>query len=159
MNPQDYINLSELSLLELCSWREGQNQGSQGMRAIAHSIRNRTLVSSWWNRHHVGNYAAVILQPEQYSSFNPTDPNHDKWPGNADAAFALACDVCAKVYTGADAEDLTDGATHYYDTSISFPKAWGNESDWINTLNIENLRFWKLKPPVANGGIDLSIED
>lgn len=153
MNPQPYDNLSDLTLLELCVWREAQNQGSEGMRAVAWSIKNRVDKPCWWGK----DWASVILKPWQYSSFNLSDPNYRKWPSDTDAAFATACDVCTKVYVGSDTQDPTDGATHYYDTSIGFPKAWGSESEWINTLNIHRLRFWKMRPANNNEAVQDAV--
>ena len=148
MNPQPYENLSDLTLLELCVWREAQNQGHEGMRAVAWSIRNRVEHPCWWGK----TWSEVILKPWQYSSFNLADPNHHKFPSDVDPFFATACDVCTRVYLGADTDDLTDGATHYYDTSIGFPKAWGSEAEWVNTLNVGKLKFWKLRPKVESSG-------
>jgi N-acetylmuramoyl-L-alanine amidase len=146
MDPTDYQSLSELSLLELCVWREARNQGSEGMRAVAWSIRNRVQKPSWWGH----DWKSVILKPWQYSSFNANDPNNEKWPDDQEPAFVRCCEVCTPVYLGSDTLDDTDGATHYYDTSIEFPKAWGSESEWVNTLNIGKLRFWKMREKSSN---------
>lgn len=153
MNPQSYENLSDLTLLELCVWREAQNQGHEGMRAVAWSIAHRVGKPCWWGH----DWKTVILKPWQYSSFNLSDPNNRKWPSDVDPFFATACDVCTRIYLGADTDDLTDGATHYYDTSITFPKAWGSESLWINTLNIGRLKFYKQRPPESSGDLHLDV--
>lgn len=144
MNPQDYTSLSDLTLMQLCVWREARGEGYDGKRGVAHVIRNRTLVPSWWNRHIPGSVACVVLQPFQFSSFNPTDPNADKWPADDDPSFAECCAAALAVWQGTD-EDNTDGATYYYDTSISWPSAWGDQSKYVNTLDLGRLRFWKLK--------------
>lgn len=146
MKPMDYTQLSDLSLMQLCVWREARGEGEEGWRGIAHVIRNRSLVSAWWNRHILGSIQRVVLQPYQFSSFNVGDPNGDKWPGDDDTDFWTICHHCMRVWMGAD-PDNTNGATHYFDTSITWPKAWGDESFYINTLNIAKLRFFKLKSP------------
>ena len=138
MIPQSYDDLTDLALLELCVWREAQNQGPEGMRAVAQSIRNRVLHPGWWGH----DWHSVILKPWQYSSFNKNDPNEKKWPADDDAAFADCANVCNLIFQGEDT-DMVYGATHYYDTSIEFPKAWGPETEWENTLNVGRLRFWK----------------
>ena len=45
---------------------------------------------------------------------------------------------------GSDPDD-TYGATYYYDTSIDWPEAWGPQANYVNTLNVGRLRFWKLR--------------
>jgi len=141
MQPVPYDELSDLVLLELCVWREAQNQPEEGMHAVACSIRNRVLHPSWWGH----DWKSVILKPWQYSSFNKNDPNEKKWPEDDDVAFPKVTMACIPVFLNHDM-DSTGGATHYYDTSIDFPKAWGNELEWENTLNVGQLRFWKLRP-------------
>jgi N-acetylmuramoyl-L-alanine amidase len=145
MKAQSYDQLSDLVLMELCIWREARGEGFDGKRAVAHVIRNRTMKAEWWNRHIAGSVACVVLQPWQFSSFNPTDPNADKWPDDADPSFVECCAAALPTWQGTDS-DNTDGATHYYDTSIDWPHAWGDQSKYENTLNIGRLRFWKLKP-------------
>jgi hypothetical protein len=144
--PQSYSELSDLDILALAVWREARGEQSAGQRAVAHVIRNRTLVATWWNGNRKGSYHAVILQPYQFSSFNPGDPNADKWPSN-DLSFTSCREAALWVPCGMD-PDNTDGATSYYDISITFPAAWGPEADWINTANYGRLRFWKPKTVV-----------
>lgn len=142
MNPQPYSELSDLQLLELCCWRESQDQPFDAKRAVCHVIKNRSLVASWWNGHIAGSLSRVILQKWQFSSFNVGDPNEKKWPADEDPSFADCCAAAIPVYTGDDA-DNTNGATYYYDTSIDWPEAWGPQSGYVNTIDIGRLRFWK----------------
>lgn len=142
MTGMPYSEMSDLALLQLCIWRESRGEGYDGKRGVAHVVKNRSLKANWWNSHICGSLSRVILHPYQFSSFNPTDPQHDLWPEDASPSFAECCAVAMSVYSGVD-EDLTDGATSYYDTSIDWPTHWGNQSDYINTLNIGRLRFWK----------------
>jgi len=147
MDKQPYESLTGLELLELCVWREAQNQGADGMHAVAWSIKNRVDQPTWWSESKLAlpsTWHGVILKPWQYSAFNKNDPNSEKWPSDDDEAFETACKVCAPVYLNQETTDPTNGATHYYDTSIEFPKGWGNQSSWINTLNTGKLKFWKL---------------
>lgn len=158
MKAQPYDQLSELSLLELCVWREARGEGFEGKRAVAWSIKNRTQVSCWWNDHIAGNYHRVILKPWQFSSFNVSDQNSAKWPEDEDPAFAECAAAALPVWMGSDTQDPTNGATNYYDISIDFPHAWGPESDWENTLDVGRLRFWK-KRPAPSQFIDLTAGD
>lgn len=142
MNAQPYENLSDLDLLSLVVWREAQNQQFVGMFAVAYSIKNRVDHPGWWGH----DWKTVILKPWQYTSMHPSDPNATKWPADKDFSFCTAGIASAEAYHGTH-PDTTNGATHYYDTSIPFPyKSWGDESGWINTFNTGRLRFWKVKP-------------
>ena len=146
MEPKSYESMDDLGLLELCVWREARNQSPEAMFAVACSIRNRVQGPSWWGH----DWQTVILKPWQYSSFNKDDPNEVKWPDDFDPAFQRVCEQCELVMNGEP--DSTDGATNYYDTSISFPKGWGSENLWINTLNVGAFRFWKQKPASSAQG-------
>jgi hypothetical protein len=142
MFAKPYEELTELEILSLCDWREARGEPTEGQRAVAHSIRNRTLTPAWYNGHKKGSYHAVILQPFQFSSFNPGDANDKKWPADDDPSWIKCQASCLWVPCGLD-PDNTDGAINYYDTSIGFPAHWGLETNWVNTVNISRLRFWK----------------
>ena len=137
-----YTSMSDLALLQLAIWREARGEPYDGKRGVAHVITNRSLVASWWNGHTVGQVGNVVLHPYQFSSFNVADPNADKWPADDDPSFAECCAVSLSVMGGSD-PDNTDGATYYYDTSIDWPEAWGPQANYVNTLNVGRLRFWK----------------
>jgi len=135
----EYKNMSDLSLLELCVWREARGEPVDGQRGVAHVVRNRVYSGTrWWG----DDWRSVILHPWQFSSFNPSDPNSKRWPSNDD--YAALSGIVEPVFSGTDA-DLTNGATFYYDTSIKWPVAWGPERNYDNTLNIGRLKFFKLK--------------
>jgi hypothetical protein len=144
MIPQPYNQLSDLNLLGLCVWREAQDQPAEGMRAVAHVVRNRTFRPSWWNSRIAGSYRNVILKPYQFSSFNIGDPNEKKWPADDDPSWILVQETVLWVPCGVD-QDNTDGAVMYHDTSIGWPTSWGNEADFLNTLNVGRMRFYKPK--------------
>jgi hypothetical protein len=154
MIPQPYKQLTRLEILSLCDWREAQNQPRDAMRGVAHVVRNRTFAATWWDGHKGGDYHAVILDPFQFSSFNPGDPGADKWPRDNDPSWLKCQAACLWVPCGVD-EDLTDGAQFYYDDSISWPAHWGPQSNFTNTLNVGNLLFWKLKRSQSLKGMDL----
>jgi N-acetylmuramoyl-L-alanine amidase len=142
MIAQPYTDLSDLALLELACYREARGEPFDGMRGVCHVIKNRSLSPAWWNGHIAGSLSRVILKKYQFSSFNVGDPNEKKWPADEDPAFAECCAAAVPVYMGTDA-DNTDGATYYYDTSIEWPAAWGEQANFVNTLNVGRLRFWK----------------
>jgi len=148
MNPMSYDQMSDLALLQLALWREARGEPYAAKLAVAHSISNRSLVSCWWNDHTPYSAKAVILHKWQYSSFNPGDPNETKWPADDDPSFAECCAAALAVMSGRSA-DTTNGATNYFDTSIEWPKAWGEQSEWINTLDVGRLRFWRQAPATS----------
>ena len=132
--------MSDVALLALVIWREARGESPDGQLAVGCSIRNRVNQPGWWGH----DYHSVILKPWQYSSFNRNDPNSEKWPVDGSQSETSCLSAASAVIVG-NTPDLTDGATHYYDSSIGFPKAWGKEEDWQNTLNIGHLHFWKLR--------------
>lgn len=142
MIKQPYVNLRQLQLLDLLIWREAGNQPYEGMRAVGHVVRNRVNSGvTWWG---IG-WTQVMLHPEQFSSFNPGSTGDARWPAEADPSFMLSCSAAAVVYQGIDI-DLTQGALFYHDSSIGWPAAWGNQNDFVNTVNIGQLSFYK---PIA----------
>jgi len=156
MIPMPYNSMSDLALLQLAIWREARGEPYDGKRGVAHVIVNRSVESNWWNGHQAGSLKRVILQPEQFSSFNANDPNADKWPLGDDPSFNDCCVAATSVMSGSD-PDNTNGATYYYDTSIQWPRAWGNEANYVNTLNIGRLRFWKLKPIIEQADAEFAL--
>ena len=142
MEPQPYTELSDLGILALCCWREARGEVEDGKRGVAHVIANRVKLGGWQGR----DWHSVVLKPWQFSSFNLSDPNNTKWPSDDDPSWTECLSISSGVLMGMD-DDLTGGATYYYDTSIGWPKAWGNEAEYENTLNVGRLKFWKhLRP-------------
>jgi N-acetylmuramoyl-L-alanine amidase len=113
------------SMLALVLWREGENQGREGMRAIGHVIANRVSGGQ-------GDWLDVIEAKWQFSSISaPGDATLTKWPrqnGNyADAmAFETAMQIADLIMSGTD-PDITQGATHYANLHVCDPK-------WAHTL-------------------------
>lgn len=138
MLTKPYSELDELTLLALAIYREARGESLYGKRAVGHVIKNRVLNPGWWG----ASYHSVILKPWQFSSFNQNDPNADVWPPESATSWADSLAAASAVLLG-DEPDSTDGATYYHDTSMGWPNAWGKESDYVNTLNIGRLRFYR----------------
>lgn len=100
-------------LTALCAWREARGTSDEAIAGVLHVIRNRALQPKWWGSGYVG----VILKPQQFSSFNPNDPNAVKIPDDTDHVFNKILNMTELVMMG-QREDLTGGATHYHDTSV-----------------------------------------
>ncbi len=137
MKPQPYESLSDIALVALAVWREARGESQDGKRGVAHVIANRVKRGGWWG----SDWKSVILKPWQFSSFNANDPNSEKWP-DEDASWTDSLSAASGVITGLD-DDLTEGATYYHDTTMGWPKAWGNPADYVNTLNVGRLKFYR----------------
>jgi|ERR1700722_11968689 len=136
MNPVPYEELTQSDLMKLCVWREARGEGLLGKRGVAHVILNRVAEPCWWG----DDIPSVILKPWQFSSFNPSDPNSDKWPLDVDPSFVDCSDVCNAVLQGTD-KDITSGATFYCDVSINEPEDWV-KAGYLLKLQVGRLRFY-----------------
>lgn len=100
------MNRFAVMLLALVIWREARGEGEDGMRAVAHVIRNR--VEKWgksWNK--------IITGNAQFSSMTIRgDTQTVKWPADGDPQFESASKIASAVYSGQD-DDLTHGALYY----------------------------------------------
>ena len=146
MQEKPYAELSDAEILTLCCWREARGEPLDVKIAQCWSVKNRVLHPGWWGH----DWHSVILKPWQYSSFNRNDPNEKKWPpddpNDQEYESGQQAQQAAEAAMAETTPDPTDGATNYYDTSIEFPKAWGSEAEWENTLTLGRLRFWKMRP-------------
>lgn len=140
MDALDQDLIADLYVIALCNWREAQNQSLATKVAQAWTIRNRALNPGWWGR----GFCSVITKPWQYSSFNPTDPNSQKWPAPKDAAWSDCWKVAELVYEG-NIPDPTFGATHYFDQSMDLhPPKWAIDGTMEKTAEIERFRFYRM---------------
>ena len=133
--------VAQIYIVALCNWREARNQSLAAKVAQVWTIKNRVQKPSWWGK----DYVSVVTKPEQFSSFNPGDPNSVKWPFPGDPAWADCWTVASTVMQDA-IPDPTFGATHYFDKSIfSRPPKWAVDGSMEMTAEIDAFKFWKLK--------------
>ncbi len=129
---------TELVLAAMCAWAEARGEGTAAMFGVLCVIRNRANHPKWWGN----DIKSVILKKWQFSSFNDNDPNRAEmmYPLAHDSveSWERASRASGAVFSGA--LDITDGATHYHDTSIAPP-------DWAKGLKpicrIGRLEFYK----------------
>jgi hypothetical protein len=122
------MNINDRELLARTLQAEAGNQGYGGMLAAGSVIMNRANASGYGN-----GLRGVILKPGQFSAWNSATGYAGGEQGQ-DMANMQASD---EAYKAADAlisggyDDVTGGATHYYNPSISQPK-WGQKAggDW-----------------------------
>jgi N-acetylmuramoyl-L-alanine amidase len=118
----------------LCVWREARGEGLAGMTAVACVIRNRVV-------RHRTTFAGEVMRKWAFSSMTaPNDKQIHLLPGGKDPSWAAAQHVVEAVIAGLD--DNTQGATLYYDDSISFPKSW-DRSRVLQTVKIGRLNFFR----------------
>ena len=129
--------------LALVVWREARGEGRDGMRAVAHVIRNRVeaahLPDQWDN---------VIEAKWQFSSLTaPGDSQLVIWPRSPDPAFDEAMEIAELIFAGNDF-DLTNGA-HFYANLDLVPEGssfWAIANDTMNhpqTAKIGHHTFFK----------------
>ena len=163
------VSDNDRELLALTLQAEAGNQGLDGMMAAGSVIMNRANTSGYGN-----GLRGVILKPGQFSSWNSStgyaggEQGQDMTKMRAsDDAYRAADDLIAGGY-----EDVTGGATHFYNPAISQPN-WGQKAggDWkkigdhvfgsanpksgLLTTNGEAnnmaLRLENITPPAING--------
>jgi spore germination cell wall hydrolase CwlJ-like protein len=97
---------------------EARGEPDIGRRAVAHVILNRLADGRWGQT-----LAAVCDAWEQFSCWNPHDPNRKRLLAMADDDPALV--PFAAVFAAAQAEpDFTNGAMWYYAESIPAAPDW-----------------------------------
>jgi spore germination cell wall hydrolase CwlJ-like protein len=107
-------------------YAEAGNQGFDGMMATGAVIRNRADTGKFGD-----GIEGVIMKPGQFSAWNSVTG----YAGGEQGQDMTNMVVPEEAYRVADAliagdyKDPTNGATHYYNKSISQPK-WGNQGNW-----------------------------
>lgn len=104
---------------------EARGEGLAGMVAVAWSIRNRVddgKDKSWWGE----GYAGVCQKPYQFSCWNKNNPNYPFLSGEREIPFRELAQsrIAADQVIDGKVTDPTDGATHYYATSMSPAPKW-----------------------------------
>jgi hypothetical protein len=114
--------------------KEAGGEGQRGMEAVANVIRNRLTSGRY------GDTAKdVVVAPKQFSPWNEEARGTNADPRLADPSSPLyqtAAQISRRVL-GGEGEDITGGATHFYNPKLANPKwAAGKEG-----LDIGNHRF------------------
>lgn len=117
------------------------NYSDKARVAVGWSIRNRVDDSRW-----ADNYHDVITQKDHYSAFNLSDDNRPYvenpfWRNNDidKRAWYNCFEIAGKVISG-KVKDPTNGANHYYDSSIPTPY-WATQKTLVLTIkSLDNKR-------------------
>ena len=128
------MNINDRELLARTLQAEAGNQGYGGMLAAGSVIMNRANTSGYGN-----GLRGVILKPGQFSAWNSRVRPDGKFvhAGGAQGQDMANMRASDEAYKAADAlisgayDDVTGGATHYYNPAISQPE-WGQKAgdDW-----------------------------
>ena len=121
----------------LCLWREGRGCTPAALTGIWWVIQNRTK-----DKRFPSTIPGVILQPFQFSSFNPSDPSISKFPMDNGSLDWVAWGKCMDVVTSTLGGDPTNGATNYESCSPGELPEWADPSKM--TVQIGPFRFYKL---------------
>ena len=126
-------------MLALCMWREARGDGEAGMQAVGSTIRNRVKIGA-----DSTSYYREIVRPLQFSSITaPGDHQLTIWPylhSPLEAESWLEAQQLAAGIINGSLPDNTNGATHYFATSIPMP-SWAKVMQM--TCQIGNQRFYK----------------
>lgn len=104
--------LLDLCMMALCVYREARGDPPHGKLAVAWVVKNRALTG------HRGKhtYRDVVLDPKQFSAFNPGDPNAVIFPDH-DAIWITCLAAAVECHLGT--VDPTAGALYYHAQSIT----------------------------------------
>ena len=129
--------------LALVIWREARGEGRDGMRAVAHVIRNRVEATDLPDQ-----WEDVIQAKWQFSSMTaPRDSQLIVWPRQPDPRFEEAMEIAQLVHDGDDF-DLTASAHFYANLEIvpatsSFWKIVGDKEKHPQTAKIGRHTFFR----------------
>lgn len=118
------MGFSERELLARTLQAEAGNQGLGGMMAAGSVIMNRANSSGYGD-----GVSGVILKPGQFSAWNSQTGYAGGEQGQDMNAMRASADAykAAETLLSGNYQDSTNGATHYYNPSISNP-AWGQRA-------------------------------
>jgi|GEM_PF-376511 len=120
-------------------WAEAAGEGQIGMEAVGGVIANRTRLK--WR--HKTDEVAVCLDYKQFSCWNTGSPllaKMERVQRQPDAAWRDALDIARRVLAGS-LSDCTDGATHYFASTLRRRPSW--ERGAVHCRTIGSHLFFK----------------
>ena len=159
-------------LLAMCLFGEARGESDLARRAVAQLLLNRArnprrVFGSKPEADFTENLRRVILQPWQFSCFNPDDANRAKLLHPLDHEEPQVWERCLRCARQAlqagdynaqphadQRDELTANSDHYFDDSIHTP-SWADPSK--QTVKIGRLNFYRLylSPPAAAAKTEL----
>lgn len=119
----DADDLAARYMLALCVWREARGESMRGKQLVAQVIKNRSTDGRWPH-----DITSVIVQPFQFSSFNPNDPNARDWPRPADVSWFDSVSAADSVL---QETAPFSPANHYH--AIGITPSWADSSKITET--------------------------
>lgn len=109
---------SDVDAIARTIYGESRGEGKIGMQAVTNTIMNRVAKQTWYGL----TPFEVCHKKWQYSCWNSGDPNLPIIQEADDSipVFVDAKNIAGKAVAG-ELEDITNGATHYYDKRIPTP--------------------------------------
>ncbi|MBI2444229.1 MAG: cell wall hydrolase [Candidatus Magasanikbacteria bacterium] len=139
----NFADDSDQMILARMIFGEARSASNKARAGVGWTARNRLTIGGWRGRI----YREVILKNSQYSAFNQGDPNRllVEDPLRAenliDKQAWLDCyDLAGQIIAG-EVDDPTNGATNYYDQSITAP-SWATKENFI--IKIDTIFFHRL---------------
>jgi spore germination cell wall hydrolase CwlJ-like protein len=129
------MNATHDEIWALCVWREARGCSKDAKLAVAYVIRNRAAdPKNRWPK----DEKRVCLEPWQFSSFNPDDPNFKKYPEEGSEVWKDCLTAVAQVKS--NVPDPSLGATHYH----SYPEGHPKWPKWAKAekLTVRIGPFW-----------------
>lgn len=113
-------------LLAMVPFGEAQNQSDEAKLAVCCVVRNRVRARIGFGN----SYPAVILRPNAFSAFNPSDPNRKKLLTPTRFAPLSVWESCysaaQRIYQD-QVSDNTNGSLFYFSPPLTEPpQAWGH---------------------------------
>jgi Cell Wall Hydrolase len=139
------MSLLETSIPALCAWREARGGGIAGMQAVINVLQNRAL----------RNKTTLYVEATKYEQFTSISPpkgmtaeqsEADVWPQPINSidwlGYGQAEFMVNKAMLGT-LQDLTNGATMYYATSMKEPPPW-DFTKLEATVTIADQHFFRV---------------
>lgn len=112
MNEDDVLTLARTL------WGEARGEDDEGMKAVCCTIINRFNSKKWYSGKTI---AETCTKPWQYSCWNKNDPNLPKMLNLTYIQLKREMDIIKDVTSGVY-NDITFGATHYYNPKVCSPE-------------------------------------
>ena len=132
--------LSDFSIEDILArvlWGEAEGEGADGMQAVGNVIMNRVERDSKYN----ADAQDIVMEYKQFSSVG--DPKRLEAMMNLskdNPEYIQALEISKKLLAG-EMEDITGGATHFYNPNIAAKHSWIDE--YPVTLKLKNHWFAK----------------
>jgi N-acetylmuramoyl-L-alanine amidase len=143
------VTEKDRDILARTLYGEARGEGVAGQIAVAWTIRNRVEMDlhndgkpDWWGE----GYAGVCLKKYQFSCWNKNDPNFPFLSGARQIPFRELAQarIAADQVIDGKVPDPTDGATHYYATTMPKAPVWAAKAK--QTLKLGHHVFFKDVP-------------